>query len=149
MARRQKTSLKSAFELAFEFQRLLDERVVDNHAEIAERYGISRARVTQLMNLPKLPRETLSLLAEFNDAIWNERQLRGIVALSSQEDQIAAARTIVTKPVETAIWPTLAPWVGRGALRNVSQRCRLPDGEATWIHSIQAFEIAPLLVIRF
>jgi hypothetical protein len=32
---------------------------------------------------------------------------------------------------------------------DVSQRRRLADREATWIHDIQAFEIAPPLVIRF
>lgn len=27
--------------------------------------------------------------------------------------------------------------------------CWLPHGEATWIHNVQAFEIAPPLAIRF
>ncbi len=36
-----------------------------------------------------------------------------------------------------------------GVEADVSQRCWLPDGEATWICNIQALEIALPLVIRF
>ena len=86
---------------AFEFQRLLDERVVDNRAEIAERYRVNRARVTQVMNLLRLPTEILRLLADAGDARWSERQLRGVLELSSKDDQIAAVMAM-TEPVQTA-----------------------------------------------
>ena len=76
----------NALEIAFEFQRLLDERLVNIRAEIAERYGISRARVTQLLNLLNLPPRVLTSIADSGPAVWSERQLRGILALSSQED---------------------------------------------------------------
>ena len=99
--RKPKTPVRSAIDLAFEFQRLLDERLVNNRAAIAERYGISRARVTQLLNLLRLPRAVLSLLADSGSATWGERQLRGILALSSQEDQVAAVRAMVCRPMQT------------------------------------------------
>lgn len=89
----------NTIEQAFEFQRLLDERLVNSRAEIAERCGISRARVTQVLNLLKLPPELLSLLAVSSDGKWSERQLRGILALRSQEDRIAAARATFPKSV--------------------------------------------------
>ena len=40
--------------LADDFQRLIDAGVVNSRAEIARRYGISRARVTQIVSLLKL-----------------------------------------------------------------------------------------------
>jgi hypothetical protein len=96
---------QSAIDLAFEFQRLLDEGVVDSRTEIARRYGVSRARVTQVMNLLRLPMEVLNLLADTGDVALSERQLRNVLVLSSQEAQIAAARAMASKPVPTALWP--------------------------------------------
>lgn len=98
----------NALELAFEFQRLLDEKVVNNRAGLAERYGISRARVTQLLNLLKLPAAVLSYLADSGDANWSERRLRGVLALSSPEDQTAAVRAMI-RPTQTAPKPDIGP----------------------------------------
>ena len=100
-----KTPIRSAIDLALEFQRLLDERLVNNRAAIAERYGISRARVTQVLNLLRLPREILNLLAGPGDAKLSERKLRTIVALPSQEDQVATVGAMAVKPVQTDSWP--------------------------------------------
>jgi hypothetical protein len=83
---------------------VFDERLVDNRDELAQRYGISRARVTQVMNLLKLPPELLDLLAESGSSKYSERQLRRILALPSPEDQIAAARAMAARPVQTASW---------------------------------------------
>ena len=65
------------------------------------RFGVSRARVTQLLNLLKLPVDVLSLLAESGDTRWSERQLRDVLHLSSEDDQIAAVMAM-TEPVQTA-----------------------------------------------
>ena len=94
----------SALELAFEFQRLLDERVVNNRAELAERYGVSRARVTQVLNLLRLPAAVLSFLADSGGAVWNERQLRDVLHLSSEDDQMAAVMAMM-KPVQADSQP--------------------------------------------
>ncbi len=48
--------------MALEFQNLLDTGVVNNQADLAKRYGISRARVTQYLNLLKLPDEIIDFL---------------------------------------------------------------------------------------
>jgi ParB/RepB/Spo0J family partition protein len=99
--RRPKRSQKSAIEQAFEFRRLLDGGVVNSQAEIAERLGISRARVTQVLNLLKLPQAVLSLLADSGDTRWSERRLRGVLALPSHEDQVAAVRAMAREPPQT------------------------------------------------
>jgi hypothetical protein len=88
--RKPQHNLKPAIEQVFESQRMLDERLVNSRAEIAQRHGISRARVTQLLNLLRLTPKVLTLLADSGDSKWSERQLRGIVTLSSQEEQVAA-----------------------------------------------------------
>jgi hypothetical protein len=80
-------------ELALEFQRLLDESVVDSRAGIAEHHSISRARVTRVLNILRLPPSVLSLLMELSGSEsfhCTERQLRRILVLPSSEAQIAA-----------------------------------------------------------
>ena len=53
------------------------------------------------MNLLKLPREVLSFLADSGGAVWSERQLRDVLHLSSEDDQIAAVMAM-TEPAQTA-----------------------------------------------
>jgi hypothetical protein len=89
-------SRKSAIERALEFQRLLDDRVVNNRAGIAERHGISRARVTQVLNLLKLPQSVLGLLLQSgreDGSHCTERQLRPILRLPAWA-QIAALQQL-------------------------------------------------------
>ena len=91
------TARQSAIDLAFEFQRLLDEGVVNNRAEIASRYGLSRARVTQVLNVLLLPPQVpdaLNVRTRVDGVPYSERPLRRILALSSQEAQLAAARDV-------------------------------------------------------
>jgi hypothetical protein len=67
---------------AYEFQRLLDSAEVNSRAEIARRYGISRARVTQIMNVLKLPREALDCIDRLpreEQLLYSERRLRDVV----------------------------------------------------------------------
>ena len=71
--------------------------MVNSRAELARRYGVSRARVTQVLNIPRLPVEVLSLLTEPGDAKCSERHLRGMLALPSQEDQVAALGELRTQ----------------------------------------------------
>lgn len=51
---RARPKILDTLDLTEEFQRLLDEGVVNNRAEIARQYDISRARVTQVLSLLKL-----------------------------------------------------------------------------------------------
>jgi hypothetical protein len=55
-------------ELAREFQRPLDEGVVNNRVGLAERHGISQAWVTRLLKLLRLHPRALKLLADTGDA---------------------------------------------------------------------------------
>ena len=91
-----KRGQKSAIERAFEFRRLLDGGAVNSQAELAERYGISRARVTQLLNLLKLPAAVLSLLLESGREAGShctEVQLRPILRLP-ESAQIGALKQL-------------------------------------------------------
>jgi len=84
-----------AIQRVLEFQRLLDSGEVKNRAEIARRYGLSRARVTQILNTLRLPREILDHLKSLVPAAqrwYTERRLRGIAALPSRHEQLAAFR---------------------------------------------------------
>ena len=89
-------SQKSAIEQALESRRLLDGGVVNSQAEIARRFGISRARVTQVLNLLRLPQPVLGLLLESgreDGSHCTERQLRPILRLPEWA-QIAALQQI-------------------------------------------------------
>jgi len=88
---------RSAIDLALEFRRLLDDGVVNNRAGIARWYGISRARVTQVMNVLRLPRSALDLLCELGaqDPSWcTERRLRPLLLLPTEAEQLAAIRRL-------------------------------------------------------
>ena len=50
--------------LAYKMKELLDSGVFGSKAELARRYGWSRARVTQIMNLLKLPEEIQAVLLD-------------------------------------------------------------------------------------
>jgi hypothetical protein len=72
---------------------MLDEGVVRNQAEIARLRGISGTRVTQLVNIAKLPRPVLECLLgmpEERQAPYTERRLRRITSLHSEREQVKA-----------------------------------------------------------
>ena len=80
---------------AYEFQNLLDDGVVSSPADVARRYGISRARVTQVMSLLRLSRpvqEQLLSLPEEEQARYPERRLRKVAALRTEAAQIRALK---------------------------------------------------------
>jgi hypothetical protein len=65
---------------AIEWKRMLDARSVRSYGEIAEKEGLTRARVTQIMNLLKLPPQCKAFLAGLDDPReireFSERRLR-------------------------------------------------------------------------
>ena len=65
---------------AIEFQKLLDEGTFNNRAELARNFKISRARVTQLLELlnlePKVKTHLLALRDTKSVRIHSERKLR-------------------------------------------------------------------------
>jgi hypothetical protein len=79
--------------VAEEYQRLLDDGLVNSRAEIAKLYGVSRARVTQVMKLLTLPvpvKEYLTSLPAERSRGYPERRLREVVGLPSEQAQVRA-----------------------------------------------------------
>lgn len=83
----------TAVSMAFEFQHLLSSGQVRNQADLARRFDLSRARVTQILAILKLPPpivDYLSSLFHEEKAKYNERELRRILALPTEEEQVTA-----------------------------------------------------------
>jgi len=63
-----------------EWQKMLDEGEVSSLAQIAKIEGLTRARITQVMNLLKLPAEVKEFLNGLQDPVeirrYSERRLR-------------------------------------------------------------------------
>lgn len=80
--------------LALEFQKLLDEELVNSRSEIAKRYGMSRARVIQVMHLLALPvgiqEYLLSLDSKKAVRRFSERRLRPIFRIESPRGMVKA-----------------------------------------------------------
>ena len=96
-------SRHTAVPLAFEFQRLLARGDARNRADLARRFGLSRARVTQIMNILELPGpivDYLSSLPHEEKCRFSERELRRIVALPTEEEQVKAFEEL-RRAVET------------------------------------------------
>lgn len=78
--------------LAFEFQKLLERELVNSRSELAEGYGLSRARVTQVMNLlvlaPEIQEHLLRLEDKRSVRAFSERRLRGLARLRSHPAQM-------------------------------------------------------------
>jgi len=100
IGRKPKKSVKTyvnPVKVAFEYQEMLDS--VGSKAELAEKLGVSRAKVTQMLNLLKLDDEILEFLVSLEDIdkrleIFTERRLRGWVELS-RITQLANFRNMV------------------------------------------------------
>ena len=69
--------------LAREYKKMIDDNKVKNQAALARKLGISRARVTQIMNLLKLDKSIIDHLEQIGDSmdkkIISERELRKII----------------------------------------------------------------------
>ena len=107
-------------DLSDEFDRLLRTGEVNRRAELAAIYGISRARVTQLLNLQKLHPDIRAFVREHARASWgnfiSERSLRPLVKMT-EERQLEVA---------VGLWPR---FVERGAKKRMSLR-KARDEEA-------------------
>jgi len=85
---------------ALEFQNLLDTGMVNNQADLAKRYGISRARVTQYLNLLKLTDEIIGFLKANKDQepvlrYFTERKLRELTRLKGNERRVKRFRRMI------------------------------------------------------
>lgn len=83
------------------FQDLLDRGAVNNRAELARLHGISRARVTQLMDLLWLPPRTRAVLrdrAACGTPIPSERRLRLALRLARGGNMAAVLALVSETP---------------------------------------------------
>lgn len=79
-------------QIAKKFQNQLDAGSV-NKAELARKHGMSRARVTQIMNLLKIEskiKEEILNMSQPEQRYFTERKLRKIARLSSPKKQLQA-----------------------------------------------------------
>ena len=91
--------------LAYEFQGLLEAGVVNNRAEIALRYGLSRARVTQVMKLLHLPgeiQEYVMALPPEEQRRYSGRRLQEVASIRDGAARAEAFEDVVKKVSETA-----------------------------------------------
>lgn len=77
---------------AEQYQKLLQQKVVRNNSELAQKEGVSRARITQILNLLRLAPEIknyLTTVANRNDLKeLTERRLRTIASIKDHQQQI-------------------------------------------------------------
>jgi hypothetical protein len=89
--------VQATLALAEEFHRELESGVV-NRADLARQYGVTRARVTQVLNIPKLHPVILSFLRTFprgpHARLYTERRVRSLVHLEPLA-QLRAASAVL------------------------------------------------------
>jgi len=78
-----KKTYRNPIYLAKEYKKMIDLRKIKNQAELARIKGISRARVTQILNLLKLDESIIENLEQIGDPmdkkVISERALRKII----------------------------------------------------------------------
>ena len=88
---------------ALKLQALLDSGVYRTQSELAGGLGLSRARVTQIMNLLKLPRDIGEFLADCQDAAirryFTEQRLRALTGLLCPGEILPAFRGMLQEAI--------------------------------------------------
>ena len=94
----EKATPLSPVALALAFQQMMEDGEVNNQSDIAQKTGLTRARVTQVLNLLKLPDSVIQELGAFCDeaqiAFYTERRLRPITRIKNTREQINAFRRL-------------------------------------------------------
>ena len=74
---------RNPIHLSKEYKKMIDSGEVKNQAELARIKGISRARVTQILNLLKLNKDVMRQIEQIGDPmdkkVISERELRKII----------------------------------------------------------------------
>ena len=91
--RRERPRIVRLLKQAREFRRMLDAGEVDSQADLARRFRLTRARVTQLLNLlhlaPDLQEAILALPVGTSGRLVNERGLRHVCELDHAAQRAA------------------------------------------------------------
>ena len=92
-----KRKYRNPIYLAKEWRRVLDKGEYSSSFALARHLGVSRARVTQMLNLLKLSHSVMAIIKGLGDPLPNkhlcERKLRPLLGLP-EEDQIAMVRSM-------------------------------------------------------
>jgi len=94
----EKATPVSPARLALALQRMLEEGEVNNQSDLARKVGLTRARITQVLNLLKLPDSVIRNLCSVSEpksiAFFSERRLRSITRLPRTKEQLKAFRDL-------------------------------------------------------
>jgi len=85
---------------ALKFQEILSSKKAKSKNELAKKIGLSRVRITQIMNLLKLNPEIIQRFSSFEPAAFNfltERRLRPLTRIKDKNTQIAIFRKMLQK----------------------------------------------------
>jgi len=78
--------------LAKEWHKLLENKECSSFADLARYLQVSRARVTQVMNLLKLGPEAIDMISSLGDPLRmpliTERRLRPLLGLSAEQQKV-------------------------------------------------------------
>ncbi len=78
---------------ALKYAQMLGEPSIVSKNQVAERFGVSRARVCQILNLLNLDSSIIRRLRSIEDIdehnFWTERRLRQIAAIEDSSEQLA------------------------------------------------------------
>lgn len=106
MLRRRPARVARMLALAHRLQRAIDSGEIQDRATLARQYGLTRARVTQLLNLtllaPDLQEQVLGLEAVDGLEPLTERGIRVVAAQASWEEQ--RRRWATRSSALTATW---------------------------------------------
>ena len=95
-----KRTYRNPIHLAKEWRRALDHGEYSSAAALARYLNVSRARVTQILNLLRLSSEVIEMISSLGDPIGypivTERKLRPLMGLPIKQ-QIAQAKIILSK----------------------------------------------------
>jgi hypothetical protein len=87
-----KRQYRNPIYLAKEWQKTLDNGEYASHAALARHLKVSKARITQIMNLLKLSPEAIEIIDSLGDPIsgpiLTERKLRKVLGLSARKQRV-------------------------------------------------------------
>ena len=82
----------SPIETALEYAKIYAEPSIVSKLQVAQKFGVTRARVCQMMNLLNLDNKIIEYLLNIKDTkeknYWTERRLRQIAVVKEQDEQI-------------------------------------------------------------
>ena len=86
--------------LALQYNEILESGIIASQADLARHLGVSRAKITQILNLLKLPAKIRDFIADLDDTderlrVFTERRLRPLVQCSAVEEQSTLFKRII------------------------------------------------------